>query len=146
MASLTLFGFWLDLDAKAIPSANILERRINTATAAASDFIVPGSISQKAIDTYVKVSLNADPVRVDWRRESEFLAIDPSSVTLPVLLMQGEFDPIAPTALQAKLFTRLKTADKSWVVISGGDHAAFMETPRPQFIAAFKAFIDRFNP
>jgi alpha-beta hydrolase superfamily lysophospholipase len=60
--------------------------------------------------------------------------------------MQGEFDPIAPTNLQAKLFTRLKAADKSWVVISGGDHAAFMETPRIQFIAAFKAFIDRFNP
>ena len=146
MASLTLFGFWLDLDAQSIPSANVLERRINTAAAAASDFIVPGSISQKAIDTYVRASLTADPVRVDWRRESEFLSIDPNSIALPVLLMQGEFDPIAPTNLQAKLFTRLKAADKSWVVISGGDHAAFMETPRPQFIAAFKAFIDRFNP
>ena len=146
MASLTLFGFWLDLDTQAIPGPKVLERRINTAAAAASDFIVPESISQRAIDTYVRVSLSADPVRVDWRRESGFLSIDPSKISLPVLLMQGEFDPIAPTAFQAKLFTRLKTADKSWVVISGGDHAAFMETPRAQFIAAFKGFIDRFNP
>lgn len=149
IASLTLFGFWLDLDAEAdtdTPDNGTLERRVNTATAAASDFIVPGSISQRAIDTYVAVSLAADPVRVDWRRESEFLSIDPSRITLPVLLVQGELDPIAPTDLQAKLFTRLKTADKSWVVISGGDHAAFMETPRPMFIGAFKAFIDRFNP
>ena len=60
--------------------------------------------------------------------------------------MQGEFDPIAPTTLQAKLFSRLNTADKSWVVVSGGDHAAFMEAPRPYFILAFSDFIDRFNP
>jgi alpha-beta hydrolase superfamily lysophospholipase len=148
IASLTLFGFWLDLDSD-IPKdtdGKELERRINTAEAAASDFIVPGSISQRAIDGYVKTALAADPVRVDWRNEYEFLTIDPSRIDVPVLLMQGEFDPIAPTELQAKLFARLKTPDKSWVVVSGGDHAAFMETPRPYFIRAFSDFIDRFNP
>ena len=62
-----------------------------------------------------------------------------------VLIVQGEFDPIAPTDKQAKLFTRLKTADKSWVVISGGDHAAFLEAPRKDFIHSFTSFIDRFN-
>jgi alpha-beta hydrolase superfamily lysophospholipase len=61
------------------------------------------------------------------------------------LIIQGGLDPIAPTAVQAKLFTRLKTADKCWAVISGGDHAAFMETPRKHFISAFVGFIDRFN-
>lgn len=148
IASLTLFGFWLDLDSD-IPKdtdGKVLERRINTAEAAASDFIVPGSISQRAIDGYVKAALAADPVRVDWRNEYEFLTIDPSRIDVPVLLMQGEFDPIAPTELQAKLFARLKTPNKSWVVVSGGDHAAFMETPRPYFIRAFSDFIDRFNP
>ena len=148
IASLTLFGFWLDLDSDVVKDASnkALERRINTAEAAASDFIVPGSISQWAIDGYVEAALAADPVRVDWRNEHEFLSIDPSRIDVPVLLMQGEFDPIAPTAFQAKLFIRLKTADKSWMVISGGDHAAFMETPRPYFISGFSDFIDRFNP
>ena len=148
IASLTLFGFWLDLDAKVEKEHKdkTLERRVNTAEAAASDFIVPGSISQRAIDGYVKAALAADPVRVDWRREQEFLTIDPSRIDVPVLLIQGEFDPYAPTDLQAKLFTRLKTADKSWVVVSGGDHAAFMETPRPYFIQVFNDFIERFNP
>ena len=148
IASLTLFGFWMDLDSDLVkdPSNKVLERRINTAEAAASDFIVPGSISQRAIDGYVEAALAADPVRVDWRNEHEFLSIDPSRIDVPVLLMQGEFDPIAPTAFQAKLFIRLKTADKSWMVISGGDHAAFMETPRPYFISGFSDFIDRFNP
>ena len=148
IASLTLFGFWLDLDADVVkdPSNKSLERRINTSKAAASDFIVQGSISQRAIDGYVEAALAADPVRVDWRNEYEFLSIDPSQIDVPVLLMQGEFDPIAPTTLQAKLFSRLNTADKSWVVVSGGDHAAFMEAPRPYFIRAFSDFIDRFNP
>ena len=145
---MTLFGFWLDLDSD-IPEdidGKALERRINTAEAAASDFIVPGSFSQRAVDGYVKAALAADPVRVDWRNEHEFLTINPSRVDIPVLLMQGEFDPIAPTDFQAKLFTRLKTQNKSWVVISGGDHAAFMETPRLYFIRAFSDFIGRFNP
>ena len=75
----------------------------------------------------------------------EFNRIDPSLITKPTLILQGEFDPIGPTAIQAKLFTRLKTADKSWVVISGGDHAAFLETPRAYFISAFESFIKRFN-
>jgi alpha-beta hydrolase superfamily lysophospholipase len=148
IASLVLFGFWLDLDADVVkdPSNKSLERRINTPEAAASDFILPGSISQRAIDGYVEAALTADPVRVDWRNEYEFLSIDPNQIDVPVLLMQGEFDPIAPTVFQIKLFSRLNTADKSWVVVSGGDHAAFMETPRPYFIRAFSDFIDRFNP
>ncbi|MDG1475149.1 MAG: alpha/beta fold hydrolase, partial [Porticoccaceae bacterium] len=127
MASLTLFGFWLDLDAVTIePSESpTLEWRVNTAEAAASDFIVPGSISQSAIDGFVTQALAADPVRVDWRYQDDFLTIDPTQINTPVLLLQGEFDPLTPTASQSRLFTRLKTADKRWVVISGGDHAAF---------------------
>ncbi|WP_339665377.1 alpha/beta hydrolase [Maribacter arcticus] len=147
IASLTVFGYWQDLDSKIPEDTNDkqLMKSINTAKNAASDFIIPGSISQKAIDTYVKMALAYDPIRVDWRHESEYNIIDPALITTPVLLIQGEFDPLAPTVNQAKLFTRLKTADKSWVVISGGDHAAFMETPRKHFIQSFTAFIDRFN-
>ena len=145
IASLTVFGFWKDLDFK-IPETSIiqLKRSFNTAENAASDFIIPGSISQKAIDTYVKMALKHDPIRVDWRFTSQYDNIDPSLITTPVLILQGELDPIAPTEHQVKLFTRLKTADKSWVVISGGDHAAFMEKPRKQFIHSFTEFINRF--
>ncbi len=147
ITSLTLFGFWMDLDTEIPedPKDRTLDKTVNTAAAAASDFISPESISQKAIDSYVKAALKADPIRVDWRDMNEFKAIDPSKIELPVLIMQGELDPIAPTERQSKLFTQLKTADKSWAVISGGDHAAFMETPRPQFIKVFTGFIDRFN-
>ncbi|MEN2281450.1 alpha/beta fold hydrolase [Algoriphagus sp. SE2] len=147
IASLTVFGYWQDLDNKIPESPNNiqLEKIVNTVEHAASDFITPGSISQKAIDTYVRMALEHDPIKVDWRFFSQFNAIDPSLITTPVLILQGEFDPISPTENQTKLFTRLKTADKSWVVISGGDHAAFLETPRKHFIHSFTSFIDRFN-
>ena len=147
IASLTLFGFWMDIDVTIPESSKDITpaKRPTTAKAAASDFITPGSISQKAIDTYVKMALKADPIRVDWKDMNQFNAIDPSKIETPVLILQGELDPIAPTDRQAKLFTRLKTADKSWVVISGGDHAAFMETPRKHFIHSFTEFINRFN-
>ena len=147
IASLTLFGYWQDLDLT-IPEDSDdlkLKKSINTAKNAASDFIVPGSISQKAIDTYVKMALESDPIRADWRNVSQYNNINPSLITTPTLILQGEFDPIGPTEKQAKLFTRLKTADKTWVVISGGDHAAFLEKPRPHFIDSFTSFINRFN-
>ena len=147
IASLTVFGYWQDLDIQ-IPESSSgmkLQKKINTAKNAASDFITPGSISKKAIDTYVKMALEHDPIRVDWRYRSQYNTIDPTLIDTPVLILQGAFDPIAPTESQAKLFTRLKTADKSWVVISGGDHAAFIETPRKHFIHSFTAFISRFD-
>lgn len=147
LASLTLFGFWKDMDMM-IPedSVNVeLLKITNTAEAAASDFIVDGSISDKAIDTYVKASLAADPVKVDWKNLDEYNMIDPRLIETPVLILQGEFDPIAPTPVQAKLFTRLKTANKSWTVIAGGDHAAHLEKSRDQFISVLTNFITRFN-
>lgn len=147
IASLTVFGYWQDLDF-VIPENKSdiqLEKAINTAENAASDFIIPGSISQKAIDTYVEMALESDPIRVDWKNGNEFNDIDPSLITGPVLILQGEFDPISPTINQTKIFTRLKSSDKSWIVISGGDHAAFMEKSRKHFIHSFTSFIDRFN-
>lgn len=117
--------------------------RPTTAQAAASDFITPGSISQSAIDAYVAAALAADPVRVDWKNGEQWNELDPSKVTVPTLLLQGEFDPLAPTQAQAAFFTQLGTADRQWVTIPGGDHAAFLETPRAYFIQTLVSFMRR---
>ncbi|WP_323756758.1 alpha/beta hydrolase [Roseivirga sp.] len=143
ISSLTLFGYWKDSDQvfPDEPSDAKPDMSPTTAEAAASDFIVPGSISQKAVDAYVEAALKADPVRVDLNRYDQFNELDPAKVTVPTLILQGEFDPIGPTATQAKLFTRLGTSHKQWTVIPGGDHAAFMETPRDYFIRALVNFL-----
>jgi len=116
-------------------------RQATTAEAAASDFIVEGSISQLAVDVYVEASLAADPVRVDWTAGHQWNALDPAEVTVPTLVIHGEFDPLGPLEVQGALFQGLGTTDKAWVVVPGGDHAAFLETPRPYFIAVLEAFL-----
>lgn len=143
ISSLTLFGYWRNSD-QTFPEepeeAPTPARQTNTAEAAASDFIVPGSISQKAIDAYVVASLESDPVKVDLRRYDHFNELDPAKVQVPTLVIQGEHDPIAPAEYQSKLFNRLGTAQKQWVVVAGGDHAAFLEKPRAYFILQLVSF------
>lgn len=143
MASLTLFGYWHDVDDSFPADAPGLEpeRLTNTAEAAASDFITPGSISQKAIDAYVAMALEADPVKTDLRGFSDYNELDPAKITMPTLVIAGEHDPLAPAEKQAKLFTRIGTGHKQWVSVPGGDHAAFLETPRAYFIIELAAFL-----
>lgn len=143
ISSLTLFGYWKDSDLVFPEEIEIglPSKAPTSAESAASDFITPGSISQKAIDGFVNAALQADPIRVDLNRYDQFNELDPAKVTIPTLILQGEFDPIGPTDVQAKLFPRLGTAHKQWIVIEGGDHAAFLETPRDYFIQSLVNFL-----
>jgi len=148
ISSLTLFGYWFDNDTT-IPADTAgypLQKIVNTAESAASDFIVPGSISQKAIDAYVELALNSDPIKVDWKNLDQYNELDPAKVITPTLILQGEHDPIGPTDRQIKLYTRLGTAHKQWVTVPGGDHAAFMETPRTYFIHSLISFLRTISP
>jgi pimeloyl-ACP methyl ester carboxylesterase len=145
MAALVLFGYPADPDDKlpARPDDEVPARNPTTAEAAAEDFIAPGVISKRAIEAYVQAALAADPVRSDWRHESEWNALAPEAVHVPVLLLQAELDPLAKTAAQARLFARLGTADRQWVVIPKGDHAALLEDTAPRLVGAIRAFLDR---
>lgn len=143
LASLTLFGYWHDLDETLLPDEQGIEpqREKNTAEAAASDFITPGSISERAIDAYVTAALAADPVRTDLRHYDHYNALDPSRLTMPTLVIHGELDPLTPQDQQAKLFMRIGTGHKQWVSVPGGDHAAFLEAPRDYFLRELVAFL-----
>jgi pimeloyl-ACP methyl ester carboxylesterase len=141
--SLTLFGYWRDDDLQIPADEPGIKpaRAINTAAAAASDFVVPGSISQNAIDAYVAQSLAADPVRVDVLHADQYNALDASKIKLPTLVIAGESDPLAPAGILAKLFVRLGTGHKQYVSVPGGDHAAFLEAPRAYFIHELVGFL-----
>lgn len=143
LASLTLFGYWHDLDETLPADEQGIEpqREKNTAEAAASDFITPGSISERAIDAYVTAALAADPVRTDLRHYDHYNALDPSRLTMPTLVIHGELDPLTPQDQQAKLFMRIGTGHKQWVSVPGGDHAAFLEAPRDYFLRELVAFL-----
>lgn len=144
ISSLTLYGYWLDVDQVFPPDKENVtpKRQENTAENAASDFRTPGSISQKAIDAYVASALRADPVKADLRNRDHFNALDPKKVTTPTLIIRGEHDPIAPPDRQAKLYMRLGIAHKQWITVPNGDHAAHLEVPRPYFIHAVVSFLE----
>ncbi len=143
ISSLTLYGFWKDLDVALPedPGAEEPARISNTAEAAASDFITPGSISQRVIDSFVEAALAADPVKTDIRSLSDYNDLDPSKLSIPTLVIVGEFDPIAPQAYQVRLFTRIGTGHKQWVNVPGGDHAAHLEAPRTYFLDELVTFL-----
>ncbi len=144
IASLTLFGYPTDPDS-VIPVTNSHAEppnRPTTRAAAASDFIVPGSISQHAIETYVAAALKADPIRADWNQLHQWNALDGEALTLPTLLLQAEFDPLADTDSHARFFAKIANPNKQWVVLAGGDHAALLETPRQKLIKSTIDFIE----
>lgn len=142
--SLTLFGYPIELDAvyPRDDQGEVPPREATTAEAAASDFLVPGVISQNAIDEYVRHSLEADPVRADWRGQAQYNQLDASMVPMPVLLLQGEFDPLAHNDMHASAFTKFPNGKKQWVVLDDGDHAALLEKARGQLIDASINFIE----
>lgn len=145
VSRLVLFGYPGDPDRKIPGSARPAAptRAKTTAEAAASDFISPDVTPKRVIDAYVAQALKADPVRTDWTALDEWNELDPAKVTVPTLLMHGERDPIAPMAAQARTFTKLGTADKEWLVLAGGDHAALVEDTHAAFVSAIVHFIER---
>lgn len=118
-------------------------RAPNTTANAAGDFITPGSISQLAIDTYVTSALKADPVRTDWGHAIEWDELDAAKVRVPTLLLHAEFDPIATPEQRRSLFDSLGTPDREAIEIQGGDHMAFLESCRSDFLTALVGFLDR---
>ena len=143
MSALILFGYPLRPGYDANPDHDEPLRAATTAEAAASDFILPGTISEAAIGAFVTSALAHDPVRMDWRSLEQWQALDGSAVTVPTLLLQAAEDPLALPDVHAELFAALDTQDKTWAVIPGGDHAAFMETPRAYFLSQIESFVFR---
>ncbi len=144
IASVTLFGYPTDPDA-VVPETSFLSEapaRPTTRAAAASDFIVPESISQLAIDTYVNAAMKADPIRADWNQLHQWNALDGEQLALPTLLLQAEFDPLADTDAHARFFAKIANPNKQWIVLAGGDHAALLETPRAKLIKSTIDFIE----
>ena len=88
-------------------------------------------------------ALKDDPVRVDWRDEDQFNAFDPAAVKVPVLLIHGVHDPYATIQKGERLFTRLGTGDRSWVIIPGSDHAVHLEDGQARLVQAVIDFVER---
>lgn len=145
VSRLILFGYWRDLG---IPvGKDPMVSKVDLAKSgtplyaktspedAKRDFIVPGSISQRAIDAYALEAVRTTPIKTDYKDWAEFAALDPKKVTVPTLMIQGEMDPSLSTEKLARFFVQLGTGDRQWVMIPSTDHAAHLEE-LDRFVAA----------
>jgi pimeloyl-ACP methyl ester carboxylesterase len=112
-----------------------------TAEGAAEDFISPEMTPAGVKDAYVKSATALDPVRVDWRHEEQFNALDPAKIHTPILVIHGEKDPYAAAAGMPNFFSKLASVDHTWVVLAGTDHVAHLER-QDEFVRAIATFIE----
>lgn len=146
VSAIVLYGYPRSYDHRYEPDSQRLHdpaRLPTTRKAAISDFIIPGSISTEAIEAFARSALESDPVKADWRAVEQWNELDPARVRTPVLLIHGERDPYAPVTAQAELFARLAHADRTWVIVAGGDHAAHLEDTRDRWLHAVVTFLQR---
>ncbi len=139
MSALVLFGFPTTVRASPTPTPPEPPRAPNTAENAASDFITPGAASPALIAAYVAQALAANPVRVDWRDEQQFV-FAPEKITVPTLVLYGARDPLL-RAESASFFAALATPDRAFVVLPDSDHAAHVENSQRAWIHALAEFL-----
>jgi len=143
LSALVLYAYNLDPGAPPDngPASGEAPATRNTAEWARSDFISPNVTSPQLIQDFVDAALATDPIRVDVCCDAEFLAIRPESIQVPTLLIHGARDPAFKPAVASAFFTRLASAERRWIVVGGGDHAAHLEDTAPEVTAAMIDFI-----
>jgi alpha-beta hydrolase superfamily lysophospholipase len=144
MDAVILYGFPYDVASAHVAAADPATppRVRTTAVAAGEDFISPQATVPGLKEAYVRAALAADSVRVDWRQENEYDALDPRALRSPTLLLSGERDPYANAANLSAFFPRIATADRWWVVLPGVDHVAHLEA-QDAFVNAVVDFLER---
>jgi esterase/lipase len=84
----------------------------------------------------VAESLKAEPYRADWNQ------LQANKIENPVLLIQEEHDPLADSESHCRFFVKLPNANKQWVVLAGGDHAALLEVTKDRFVHSINDFVE----
>jgi pimeloyl-ACP methyl ester carboxylesterase len=72
---------------------------------------------------------------------------DPAKITMPILMIQAEWDQLTPPYMSRALFPLLVNApEKRYVVIGEGTHAIYMEKNRLELFREVQAFLDEGAP
>jgi pimeloyl-ACP methyl ester carboxylesterase len=142
MSAVILYGFPLRPKFYAALGADpaVPLRAHTTLADAATDFITPGSVSPQIEAAYRHAAVTADPIRVEWKDEREFAALDPHAIHIPIMLLNGERDPNVINSSDAEFFAQLANVDRAWVVLVNSDHVAHLERPK-DFVYAITAFL-----
>lgn len=90
----------------------------------------PGTAKDEFIDPFIEQVLALDdsvPNGTYIDMCANLPVVDPDKITVPTVIMRGEFDGIASFEDLAKFFARLPNADKEFAVMPGIAHASFTQ-------------------
>jgi alpha-beta hydrolase superfamily lysophospholipase len=90
----------------------------------------PGTADEATIDAFADAILSLDdsvPTGTYVDMCSKLPLVDPASVTVPTILMRGEYDGIAGFDDLIQFYTRLPNPDKQFAVMAGISHASFQQ-------------------
>jgi pimeloyl-ACP methyl ester carboxylesterase len=79
---------------------------------------------------------------VDEMNQTRKLPYDPGKITSPTLVIQGEWDAVAPPSSGLWLFERIGALFKRLVILSQGGHRMQLEKSRLQLYQEVQAFLD----
>ncbi len=90
----------------------------------------PGCAEKKVVEVFADAVLALDdsmPTGTYVDMCSKLPVVDPAKITVPSLIMRGEFDGIAGFDDLVEFFRRLPNPDKQFTVMSGISHASFQQ-------------------
>ncbi|MGH8703762.1 MAG: alpha/beta hydrolase [Burkholderiales bacterium] len=90
----------------------------------------PGCAEQRVIEAFADQSLALDdsvPTGTYVDMCSKLPVVDPAKITVPTLIMRGQFDGIAGFDDLLEFFKRLPNPDKQFAVMAGISHASFQQ-------------------
>jgi pimeloyl-ACP methyl ester carboxylesterase len=90
----------------------------------------PGTADNATIDAFADAILALDdsvPTGTYVDMCSKLPLVDPAKLTVPTIIMRGEFDGIAGFDDLLEFFKRLPNADKQFAVMAGISHASFQQ-------------------
>ncbi|SNS91460.1 Lysophospholipase, alpha-beta hydrolase superfamily [Noviherbaspirillum humi] len=90
----------------------------------------PGTADEATINAFANAILSLDdsvPTGTYVDMCSRLPLVDPARITVPTMIMRGEYDGIASFDDLIRFFTLLPNADKQFTVMSGISHASFQQ-------------------
>ena len=90
----------------------------------------PGCAEQKVIDAFAEAICALDdsmPNGTYIDMCSKLPLVDPEKITVPTLIMRGQYDGIAGFEDLTKFFEKLPNPDKAFAVMAGISHASFQQ-------------------
>ena len=127
----------------------LTQYRTNTSAAARSDFVAGELAShpqyeEDVVATYVDQALKTDPQSpnafVDY---TKLPILDPARITMPTMIIFGQYDYFASEADLLPFFSQLGTPDKQFVLLPHGGHALLLEKDHRRFQQEVLSFFDR---